>query len=78
MVFNFRSGPQEVGVRSPVKMLGGNTQRKEEAQNFFGEVERKSRGEPAGKVGQLKWSLGVQPFSTLYFPDEKYIVIRIP
>jgi len=26
-------------------MLGGNTQRKEEAQNFFGEVEEKNRDE---------------------------------
>ena len=57
-------------------MLGGNSHRKEEVQSFFGEVDKKSRDEPEGKVGQLKWSLGVQPFSTLYFPDEKYILIR--
>jgi hypothetical protein len=43
-------------------MLGENTQRKKEGQSFFGEVEQKSRDEPNGKVGLLKWSLGVQPF----------------
>jgi hypothetical protein len=33
-------------------MLGGNTHRKEEAQNFFGEVEQRSRDESnAVKLG---------------------------
>ena len=51
-------------------MLGGNSHRKEEAQNFFGKVDKKAGMNQSDKAGQLKWSLGVQLFFGLELFDE--------